>query len=123
MINKGNLAFERKTVVETGPAYGHTYFELQDFNKDGHMDLLVSNGDSDADPYNTLKNYHGVRIYMNDGRDNFSQKYFYPMYGVHFAKAADFDNDGDLDIAAVAFFRISGRRIARILFISKMMAA
>jgi hypothetical protein len=26
------------------------------------------------------------------------------MYGAHFAKACDFDNDGDLDIAASAFF-------------------
>ena len=26
------------------------------------------------------------------------------MYGAHFAKAADFDADGDLDIAASAFF-------------------
>ncbi len=103
-INKGNHEYERKTVIECHSAYGHTYFELQDFNQDGHMDLLAVNGDTDADPFNTLKNYHGVRIYLNDGENNFELNYFYPMYGAHFAKACDFDKDGDLDIAVSAFF-------------------
>jgi hypothetical protein len=102
--NNGENNFKREIVVECHSAYGHTYFELQDFNQDGHMDLLAVNGDTDADPFNTLKNYHGVRIYLNDGKNSFSEKYFYPMYGAHFAKAADFDEDGDLDIAASAFF-------------------
>lgn len=103
-INQGNHEYERKTVIECHSAYGHTYFELQDFNQDGHMDFLTANGDTDADPFNTLKNYHGVRIYLNDGENNFDLSYFYPMYGAHFAKACDFDKDGDLDIAASAFF-------------------
>jgi hypothetical protein len=103
-LNRGNHQYERKIVVECHSAYGHTYFELQDFNKDGHMDFLATNGDTDADPFNTLKRYHGIRIYLNDGKNNFEMTYFYPMYGAHFAKAADFDQDGDLDIAASAFF-------------------
>lgn len=103
-INQGHFEFERKIVIKCHSAYGHTYFELQDFNQDGHMDLLAVNGDTDADPFNTLKNYHGVRIYLNDGENNFNLSYFYPMYGAHFAKACDFDKDGDLDIAASAFF-------------------
>ncbi len=102
--NQGNLLFTREIVVECHSAYGHTYFEIQDFNNDGHMDLLAVNGDTDADPFNTLKYYHGIRIYQNDGRNNFNEVYFYPMYGAHFAKAADFDQDGDLDMAASAFF-------------------
>ena len=104
LMNQGNHTYERKEVVSCHSSYGHTYFELQDFNKDGHMDLLATNGDTDADPFNTLKNYHGIRIYMNDGNNNFELAFFYPMYGAHFAKAADFDKDGDLDIAASAFF-------------------
>ena len=103
-MNQGNHQYQRKIVVETHSAYGHTYFELQDFNNDGHMDILATNGDTDADPFNTLKNYHGVRIYLNDKSNNFNLEYFYPMYGAHFAKAADFDKDGDLDIAVSAFF-------------------
>ena len=105
LINNGANEFESNTVFETGPSYGHTYFELQDFNGDGQMDIMTVNGDNvDSDPYNTLKNYHGVRIYLNRGELRFEEAYFYPMYGAFGAKAADFDNDGDLDIAAISFF-------------------
>ena len=103
--NLGNGEFAQNTVFETHPAYGHTYFELHDFDDDGRMDVLAVNGDNvDSDPYNTRKNYHGVRIYLNRGGYSFDEAYFYPMYGAFIAKAADFDADGDLDIAAVAFY-------------------
>ena len=105
LINNGANQFESTTVFETHPSYGHTYFELQDFDGDGLMDILTVNGDNvDSDPYNTLKNFHGIRIYLNRGNLRFEEAYFYPMYGAFGAKAADFDNDGDLDIAAISFF-------------------
>ncbi|MBT5030994.1 MAG: VCBS repeat-containing protein [Proteobacteria bacterium] len=105
LINNGENEFESTMVFETHPSYGHTYFELQDFNSDGLMDILAVNGDNvDSDPYNTLKNFHGIRIYLNRGDLRFEEAYFYPMYGAFGAKAADFDNDGDLDIAAISFF-------------------
>ncbi len=103
--NQGGNVFEMRTVFLAHPAYGHTYFELQDFNADGLMDVLIVNGDNvDSDPYNTRKNYHGIRIYLNRGDYEFEEAYFYPMYGAFIAKAADFDDDGDLDIAAIAFY-------------------
>ena len=103
--NLGDNQFETHTIFETHPAYGHTYFELQDFNADGAMDVLVVNGDNvDSDPYNTSKNYQGLRIFLNRGDYVFEQAYFYPMYGAFIAKAADFDEDGDLDIATTAFY-------------------
>jgi VCBS repeat protein len=105
LVNNGANEFASTTVFETHPSYGHTYFELQDFNGDGQMDIMTVNGDNvDSDPYNTLKNYHGIRIYLNQGELRFDEAYFYPMYGAFGAKAADFDNDGDLDIAAISFF-------------------
>jgi hypothetical protein len=105
LINDGNNRFESTTVFETHPSYGHTYFELQDFNGDGLMDILTVNGDNvDSDPYNTLKNFHGVRIYLNRGDLAFEEAYFFPMYGAFGVRAADFDNDGDLDIAAISFY-------------------
>ena len=45
-----------------------------------------------------------VRIYLNDGKNNFEQAYFYPMYECSKAMARDFDNDGDLDIVAASFY-------------------
>ena len=105
LMNQGDGGFELQTVFETDSAYGHTFLELNDFNADGLMDALVVNGDNvDSDPYNTLKNYHGVRIYLNRGDLQFEEAWFYPMYGAFIAKAADFDVDGDLDIAAVSFY-------------------
>ena len=105
LLNDGANEFESHIIFETHSAYGHTYFELQDFDDDGLMDILAVNGDNvDSDPYNTLKNYHGLRIYLNRGDLRFEEAYFYPMYGAFGARAADFDNDGDLDIAAISFY-------------------
>ena len=105
LTNDGANSFDRTSVFETHPSYGHTYFELQDFDNDGLMDILTVNGDNvDSDPYNTLKNYHGVRIYLNRDNLRFEEAYFYPMYGAFGVRAGDFDNDGDLDIAAISFF-------------------
>lgn len=103
--NQGGNEFELHTIFVTHPAYGHTYFELQDFNADGAMDVLVVNGDNvDSDPYNTNKNYHGVRIYLNRGDYQFEEVFFYPLYGAFIAKSADFDDDGDLDIVVSSFY-------------------
>ena len=105
LMNRGDGEFELHTVFETHAAYGHTFLELHDFDGDGLMDALAVNGDNvDSDPYNTLKNYHGVRIYLNRGDLQFEEAWFYPMYGAFIARAADFDADGDLDIAAVSFY-------------------
>ncbi|MCF7569389.1 VCBS repeat-containing protein [Sabulilitoribacter arenilitoris] len=101
--NKGNNTFEEKVVLEFPPVYGVSYFELVDFNNDGHKDILLTNGDN-WDYSIIRKNYHGVRIYLNDGQNNFKKSFFYPLYGASKAVARDFDKDGDLDIAASAFY-------------------
>ncbi|EDY80847.1 FG-GAP repeat domain protein [Verrucomicrobiia bacterium DG1235] len=105
LTNRGDGAFSDRLIFQTHPGMGHTYFEIQDFNADGRADLLVVNGDNvDSDPYNTLKNHHGLRILLAQEDGSFLQSYFYPMQGAFIAKAADFDLDGDLDIAAIAYY-------------------
>ena len=49
-------------------------------------------------------NFFCSRIWKNNGDMTFTQSYFYPFYGAMKTMAADFDKDGDLDIAAVSFF-------------------
>lgn len=106
--NRGGGTFEVHIVVEQIPSWGYAYFELADFNGDGHPDILAVNGDNgDAAQFHhpgALKNYHGLRIYLNDGANRFAEKWFYPMYGAYKARAVDFDQDGDLDIAAISLF-------------------
>jgi hypothetical protein len=101
--NKGNFSFEEKTLLQFQPVYGSSYFEIADFDRDGFFDILYTNGDN-ADFSSILKPYHGVRIFLNDGKNQFRESWFYPMHGASMAKAVDFDKDGDLDIAAIAFF-------------------
>lgn len=102
-FNKGDNVFEEKVVLEFPPVYGVSYLELVDFNNDGYQDILLTNGDN-WDYSIIRKNYHGIRIYLNDGNNNFENAFFYPLYGASKALARDFDNDGDLDITASAFY-------------------
>jgi hypothetical protein len=104
LVNQGDAQFEPHPITMQSATFGYTGLELRDFDQDGRMDILTLNGDNgDSDPYNTLKPDHGIRIYLNRGELNFELAYFYPMHGVFGAEIEDFDNDGDLDIAAIAF--------------------
>ena len=103
-LNAGNGKFESpKRILTFPPSFGSNSFELIDFNKDGFKDIIATNGDNGDYPQ-ILKNYHGVRIYLNDHYNNFKESYFYPINGIHKAIARDFDLDGDVDIATIAYF-------------------
>ncbi len=101
--NEGGGVFRERAVIEKHPAFGYSQLELIDFNRDGHIDLLTVNGDSGDYPTRP-RAYHGIRLYLNDGRFNFREAWFHPMNGAYQACVADFDGDGDLDVAAISFF-------------------
>lgn len=105
--NAGGGKFNEKKVLQFTPVFGASYFELADFNNDGHPDILLSNGDN-WDFSRINKNYHGVRIYLNDGKFNFKEHWFFPLHGASKAITGDFDSDGDLDIAAISFYADKG---------------
>jgi hypothetical protein len=101
--NDGHGNFTHQPVFQKPPIYGHTYFEMVDFNHDGKLDILASNGDNGEYP-SPLKRYHGIRIYMNKGNNEFEDAFFYPLDGAFKAMARDFAQNGKLDIAAISFF-------------------
>jgi hypothetical protein len=101
--NRGGGQFEEKEVLRFPPSYGSSYFEFADFNKDGFPDILYTCGDN-ADYSNVFKPYHGLYIFLNDGKYHFNKKYFFHLNGCYKALARDFDNDGDLDIASISYF-------------------
>ena len=104
--NAGNGDFLMTPLVEKHPVWGNSWFELVDMDGDGDEDILATNGDNgDHVKYvPPFKNYHGVRIYLNDGKFNFTESWFFPINGAYKALARDFDQDGDLDIASIAYF-------------------
>ncbi|NJM26678.1 MAG: VCBS repeat-containing protein [Bacteroidia bacterium] len=102
-VNDGARKFSEKILLRFPPVYGSSYFETGDYNNDGFFDILTTNGDN-MDYSIVLKPYHGVRLHLNDGKMNFTESVFLPMHGASMAMAHDYDLDGDIDIAAVAFF-------------------
>lgn len=102
-INKGNGLFSEKQILRFPPTYGSTFFELVDFNRDGFLDIVYTCGDR-GDGISQLKPYHGVYIFLNNGKNEFSKEYFFPLNGCIKALARDFDNDGDSDMVVIGFF-------------------
>ena len=66
----GDGGFTTRALVEYPPFWGSSHFEVVDFNQDGYPDLLVTNGDS-GDYVSPTKNFHGIRLYLNDKHGGF----------------------------------------------------
>ncbi len=108
----GDFSGRRTVLARFPPIYGSMYFTMRDFNGDGKPDILYVNGDN-FDYSRVLKPYHGIRILENDGHNNFTERYFFPVYGAAQAVVADFDKDGGLDILTTSNFADSVRHPER----------
>ncbi len=91
------------SIAKYPPNYGTNNMEIEDINKDGSLDIIVTNGDN-ADISSMLKSYHGLKIYLGDNKGNFKLAWFYPVYGVSNVVIADFDSDGKKDMAVISHF-------------------
>lgn len=101
--HRGDGNFEERLLLEFPPTYGSSYFDMMDLDEDGDLDIIYTCGDN-ADYPPVLKPYHGIRFFTNNGNGQFEESFFYPLPGAYKAIPADFDGDGDLDVAAISFF-------------------
>src|SRR6056297_3592331 len=101
--NMGDDSFIESTLLQFPISAGSSSFDFVDINGDGHPDILYTSGDN-ADYSIIYKPYHGVYLYLNDGKNNFSEEWFYPINGAYRAIGGDFSGDGLMDIAVTSFF-------------------
>ncbi|AMQ56062.1 FG-GAP repeat domain-containing protein [Algoriphagus sanaruensis] len=100
-IGEGN--FKERQLLGFHPAFGSSDFRFLDINCDGSEEIILVNGDN-ADQSQILKYYHGVRIFERNQSGEFEEKWFYPMHGASGLEVGDFDQDGKMDLIAIAFF-------------------
>lgn len=103
LYQEDNLTFRTEKVIRFSPIYGSSWFELFDYDGDGDDDLITVNGDN-ADKTYIHKSYHGLRIHLNDGDNNFTEAFFYPLDGATRFVSNDFDQDGDHDFMIISTF-------------------
>lgn len=103
LYQQEDLRFKIDKAIRFSPIYGSSWFEILDFDKDGDLDVITVNGDN-ADKTYIAKPYHGLRIHLNDGDNNFTEAHFHPLNGATRFVADDFDQDGDYDLAVISTF-------------------
>ncbi len=94
---------EQQVLMRFPPSHGASNLKVLDLDGDGIDDLLMTAGDN-ADISPVYKPYHGIYLYSGQEDGTFEQTLFFPLDGATEAVAEDFDLDGDLDIAAVAYY-------------------
>lgn len=104
--NDGRGSFTKELLLAGGdPCYGLSSIAPADLDRDGDVDLLVTNGD-DMDPECHGPYYggqHGLDWLENDGRGGFRRREIVGSYGAYAVQAADLDGDGDVDLALASY--------------------
>lgn len=106
-INDGKGEFKPNLLFgSSNQDYGSSGIALSDLDQDGDMDILYTNGDAFDYIPPQGRPWHGVQWLENRGDLQFEFHRICNFTGATNVRAADIDNDGDLDLFAVSAFNI-----------------
>jgi len=106
-INDGKGNFKPKLIWgSSNQDFGSSGISMCDLDKDGDMDILYTNGDAFDYIPPQGRPWHGVQWLENKGNLNFEFHRLCSFTGATNVRAADIDNDGDLDLFVVSEFNI-----------------
>jgi hypothetical protein len=106
-INDGKGNFQPKLLWgSSNQDYGSSGIAMFDLDQDGDMDILYTNGDAFDYIPPQGRPWHGVQWLENKGNLNFEFRRICNFTGATNVRAADIDNDGDIDLFAVSAFNI-----------------
>ena len=92
-----------KDTADFPPLYGTNSFDTADIDGDGDLDIITTHGDND-DYSKVFKPYHGLRVHLNNGNNEFKESYYYHINGASKVIAEDYDMDGDQDLLTIAMY-------------------
>jgi hypothetical protein len=103
--NDGSANFKPHMVYgSTNEDFGSSNITLTDMDRDGDLDVLYTNGDAFDYIPPSPRPWHGVQWLENKGGMTFTYHRIGNFNGAFSGRAADMDNDGDLDVLAVSCF-------------------
>ncbi len=106
-INDGKGNFQPKLMWgSSNQDYGSSGISMCDLDKDGDMDILYTNGDAFDYIPPQGRPWHGVQWLENKGNLNFEFHRLCSFTGATNVRAADIDNDNDLDLFVVSEFNL-----------------
>ena len=106
-INDGKGNFKPNLLFgSSNQDYGSSGISLYDLDQDGDVDILYTNGDAFDYIPPQGRPWHGVQWLENKGNLDFEFQRICSFTGATNVRAADIDNDGDIDLFAVSAFNI-----------------
>ncbi|HYD82409.1 MAG TPA: VCBS repeat-containing protein, partial [Opitutus sp.] len=103
--NRGGGDFERRVLQgSTNRDYGSSGLCIADVDRDGHSDIVYTNGDGFDYATPGSRPWHGVQWLRNDGQGNFRFRRIGDFAGAYSPVVVDLDDDGDRDVVAVSAF-------------------